>query len=395
MVKSFEKVILIVGDGMSEPIPVEPGDQTPLSRAPTRALDYLATVGVSGLIPVCSAGVIPHSDTGHLAILGFPDLVQARGVFEALGTQFKLEPGDLCGRFNLGVRSDQIVIDRRGAGCQSEEARKLLEPFVRQEINGVECHLILTSNYRGAVILRSPIFRQIQDGQLQGNDSKLVGSIIRHCTGSTDPASMAARILNELNERFEQRRTDCPLGPNTLLFRDLGVYQPAPISFLERYGFQGTVISAVAVVRGVGRFLRMDTINDPRFTARIDSDLSLKITQALAARTKFVLVNIKATDYASHQCDPPAKEQAIGRLDQAVAQLLTPLNLVRTRIIVCSDHCTSSITGEHTADPVACTIAGAGIIPDEIRSFDERSVREGQLNIYTIKDLLSLVFAET
>ena len=93
-----KRVVLVVVDGLGDRT-VKRG-KTALGLADKPVLDELACVGSTGLMSTLGRGVIPGSDTAHLAILGYDPQIyyRGRGPFEALGVGVELKQGDVAFR---------------------------------------------------------------------------------------------------------------------------------------------------------------------------------------------------------------------------------------------------------------------------------------------------------
>ncbi|MGE5265688.1 MAG: phosphoglycerate mutase, partial [Acidobacteriota bacterium] len=87
------KIAMVVMDGLGG-LPVAPGGKTELESARKPNLDALAEQSVLGLADPVGPGITPGSGPGHLGIFGY-DPTQyeiGRGVLEALGIDFELDP---------------------------------------------------------------------------------------------------------------------------------------------------------------------------------------------------------------------------------------------------------------------------------------------------------------
>ncbi|RJS75580.1 hypothetical protein CW714_00115 [Methanophagales archaeon] len=80
-------MILVICDGLGDRPSLPLDGKTPLQVAETPYLDEISKAGINGLMDVISPGIVPGSDTAHLAILGYDPYkyYPGRGVFEALG----------------------------------------------------------------------------------------------------------------------------------------------------------------------------------------------------------------------------------------------------------------------------------------------------------------------
>ena len=156
------QIMLIVVDGMGDRLIPELGDgingKTPLESVDTPSLDELAHKGINGLVDVIRPGIIPGSDTAHLALLGYDanKVYTGRGALEALGVGLKVREGDVAFRCNLATVEDGMIIDRR-AGRISNGGSELIEALkgTHSEISpDVEVIVKHTVEHRGAMILR-------------------------------------------------------------------------------------------------------------------------------------------------------------------------------------------------------------------------------------------------
>jgi 2,3-bisphosphoglycerate-independent phosphoglycerate mutase len=128
-------------------------------------------------------------------------------------------------------------------------------------------------------------------------------------------------------------------------------------SFQEKYGLNGSVISAVDLIKGLGISAGLRSIEVPGATGYLDTNYAGKVTSALIAleTQDFVYLHVEAPDEASHKGSFYEKIQAIEDFDAKVVQpILDGLNQSNDpfRILVLPDHPTPLSLKTHSSDPV-------------------------------------------
>src|SRR5215813_3950902 len=126
--KTNEKLVLLVLDGLGDLATREQGNATPLEAAATPNLDALAKDAAQGrMIPV-APGITPGSGPGHLGLFGYDPLEfqVGRGVIEALGLGLELRAGDVAARANFCTLDEKgIVTDRRAGRIDTSVCEEL------------------------------------------------------------------------------------------------------------------------------------------------------------------------------------------------------------------------------------------------------------------------------
>ena len=122
------KAILLVCDGLGDRPFAERGGKTPLQVAKKPNSDELAREGINGQMDVISPGIVPGSDTAHLALLGYDPFqcYPGRGTFEALGAGIELKEGDIAFRGNFATVAEDgsmRILDRLSLIHISEPTR--------------------------------------------------------------------------------------------------------------------------------------------------------------------------------------------------------------------------------------------------------------------------------
>ena len=132
--------------------------------------------------------------------------------------------------------------------------------------------------------------------------------------------------------------------------------RPAVPTLKERFGVEGSVISAVDLVNGLGRLAGLKLIKVPGATGFLDTDYAAKARyglEALKARD-FLLLHIEAPDEAGHMGRADLKKEAIERIDELIiGPMLAGLGgLGDFAILLMPDHATPSQLKTHSPEPV-------------------------------------------
>jgi 2,3-bisphosphoglycerate-independent phosphoglycerate mutase len=172
--------------------------------------------------------------------------------------------------------------------------------------------------------------------------------------------------------------------------------RPAMKTFQALYGIRGAVISAVDLIRGLGRYAGMEIIQVPGATGLWDTNYEGKAAACLDALKDhdFVYVHVEATDEASHSRDLDLKIKCIEQLDsRLVRPILAGLDRlgIEATVAVISDHPTLVDTGNHAGDPVPAAIWRQCGNSDAVERFDEQEAAHGSLGMMQGDDFIRQV----
>jgi 2,3-bisphosphoglycerate-independent phosphoglycerate mutase len=139
--------------------------------------------------------------------------------------------------------------------------------------------------------------------------------------------------------------------------------RPAVPTLKARFGGDGSVISAVDLVNGLGRLAGLEVIAVPGAAGFLDTDYGAKARYGLEAlaRRDFLLLHIEAPDEASHMGRADLKVEAIERIDELIlGPMLKELpGFGDYTLLLMPDHATPSKLRTHSNEPVPfATIRG-------------------------------------
>jgi len=384
-----KKAILVIVDGLGDRVARE--GKTPLQLTKKPNLDELAREGSVGLMNALGPGVIPGSDTSHLAILGYEPSIyyKGRGPLEALGVGINLKEGDVAFRCNFATVDEELKIIDRRAGRLKDEGKELAKSLQRLKIEGIEVIFASSTEHRGVLVLRGDgLSSDISDTDPHTSENVFV--LESKPLNSGKETKKTAKIVNEVVKKSKdilsshpinkQREKEGKLPANIILTRGAGAYQKVE-SLKDRYGFNSCCIAGAALYKGVARYVGMEVLEVPGATGRIDTDIEAKAFAAKEALKKFdfVFIHIKGTDSASHDGNLKDKILMIEKVDKLV-------NLLKKEdayLIVTADHSTPVSIKRHSSDSVPLLIYGGNIRKDKVKFFDEISASSGCLGHLT------------
>ena len=155
------KVIILLGDGMSDIAYSELDNNSPLQYAATPNMDFMAQHGQVGLAHTVPAGLPPGSDVANLSVFGYDPCTcyTGRSPLEAISMGVVLGPKDVAFRMNLITlqpKGSSIYMQDFSAGhISTSEAKELVESL-QKELGSPEIEFHAGVGYRilwsGAVV---------------------------------------------------------------------------------------------------------------------------------------------------------------------------------------------------------------------------------------------------
>lgn len=369
MQKINKKYIVVLIDGASDYPLAELGNRTPLQAAGKPVINELARRGVVGMVKTIPEGVVPGSDSANLSILGYDPRIYSTGrsSLEAVSMGMELSENDVTFRCNLVTLSDESsypeksMLDYSAGEITTEEAKILINDMARV-LQTDQIRFYPGVSYRHIIVWRGGIGeiddtlvmipphdisgRQIADYLPKGkNSSVFLDFMLRSSLILRDHPVNAGRIKEGRN-------------PANSIWIWAKAIKPALDSFYEKYGINGSVISAVDLVKGIGICAGLKPVDVKGATGNIHTDFEGKARAALKELERgqdFVYIHIEAPDECGHQGDFKEKIRAIELIDAKVIRVLKEqLELMKTdySMMILPDHPTPIIKRTHTSDPV-------------------------------------------
>ena len=417
------KHIIILGDGMAD-LPVERlGGKTLLQYALKPMMDQLAREGRCGRLVTVPEGFPPGSEVANTAILGYDlnKVYEGRGPLEAASIGYEMADDDFAIRCNIITLQDGKIITHNGGNLETADARvlidylneKLAKPINEREgcervkfITGIQYrHLLVIKGGNKHIVCAPPhdhpnepwrplLVKPAANPAVSGSPAD---------TSRLTP-QQTADLINELILKSQELLPNHPYNlakaakgerQANSIWPWSGGYRPSMETLMQQYPQvkSGSVISAVDLIQGIGRYAGLNIVKVPGATGLADTNYEGKAQAAIEAlRTQdFVFVHVEASDEAGHDGDLELKLRTIEYLDQ---RLIAPIyNEVRTWdepvcIAVLPDHLTPVEQRIHVGQPVPFLIWHRDIEPDKVQQYDEVSCVSGSYGLLRLHEFM-------
>lgn len=349
------KTVFLVADGMAG-WPLDAlGGRTTLQAAATPTLDSLAPRSRCGLCRTVPEGMPPGSDVANMSLLGYDPRAHhtGRGPIEAAAQGLVLDPDDLVWRMNLvnltELSDAGVMLDYSSGHIGTAVAAPLVARLAEmargtafQPVQGIQYRHLLV--HRGGALTDAAGLNIRPPHDIL--DQPVAQDLAAFATFPELEAFLKAAHEFLRSEPTSQATSVWPWGQGRPLI--------LPV-FADRFGLRGAVVSAVDLVKGLGRAAGMDVLEVEGVTGLIDTNYEGKVRAALEFLQEgdFVYVHVEAPDECGHMGDAELKKRAIELFDERiVAPVLAALEGEDATIVVTCDHFTPVVRRTHTEDPV-------------------------------------------
>ena len=419
------KHIIILGDGMAD-LPVERlGGKTLLQYAHKPMMDKLAREGRCGRLITVPEGFPPGSEVANTAILGYDlnKVYEGRGPLEAASIGYEMQPDDFAIRCNIITLEEGKIITHNGGNLETDDARVLIDylnetlakPINEREgcqrvtfICGIQYrHLLIIKGGNKNIICNPPHDHPNEEWQpllVHAEEQEQ-----EHDEGARLSASQTASLLNELILKSQELLAKHPYNlakaakgerQANSIWPWSGGYRPSMQTLMEQFPQikSGSVISAVDLIQGIGKYAGLKIIKVPGATGLANTNYEGKAKAAIEAMKSddFVFLHVEASDEAGHDGDLELKLKTIEYLDQ---RLIKPIveaaeaSDEKVCIAVLPDHLTPVELRVHVGEPVPFLIWYSGIQADDVQTYDEVSCVSGSYGLLRLREFMETFMA--
>ena len=383
------KYCVLLCDGMADYPLAELRGGTPMSVSVTPNMDMLAAKSTVGLVKTVDDGMKPGSDVANLSVLGYDPAVcyTGRSPLEAGSIGIDMADDDISFRCNLVTLSDEedydskTILDYCADDISTAEAKILIE-YLAEHFNSDEFCLYSGVSYRHCLIRHGGT---LELGTLTPPHD-ITGKPIRDYLPAHPNAAKLYEMMKKSYDLLKNHpvnldRVKRGLRPaNSMWFWGEGKRAELR-DFTEQYGLKGAMISAVDLLKGIGKFAGMEVISVDGATGYMDTNFDGKAQAAIDAFARgndLVYIHVEAPDECGHRHEIDNKVKSLEIIDgKILGRLLPALEAYDDyKIMILPDHATPLALKTHTNDAVPFMIYHKNKPVRGVEHFNEKTAAE-------------------
>lgn len=358
------KYLVLLCDGMADYKFEALGNKTPMMLADKPNMDRLAKTATVGLAKTVADHLKPGSDVANLSVMGYDpaECYTGRSPLEAASIGIDLLDTDVTLRCNLVTLSDEenyedkTMIDYSAGDISSEDAAEIIKSV--QEAFGNDIYSFFAGvSYRHCLV--------VKNGTVDLGNMTPPHDISGRVVGEHLSTHENAKPLVELMKKSVAILKDHPVNKrriqegkrpaNSIWLWGEGT-KPQMQSFEDKFGVKAGIVSAVDLIKGIGKLAKCEVAEVKGATGYIDTNFEGKAEAAadLFKRNDLVYVHVEAPDECGHRGEAENKVKAIELIDKHVlSRLVEELEKYgEYRILIMPDHPTPLCTMTHARDAV-------------------------------------------
>jgi 2,3-bisphosphoglycerate-independent phosphoglycerate mutase len=387
-IQAETKIVQLVMDGLGG-LPRELDGKTELEAARTPHLDALAARSQLGLAVPVRPGITPGSGPAHLALFGYDPLQYdiGRGVLEALGIGFDLQPEDVAARGNFcTVDGNGNITDRRAGRIPTDFNQKLVALLRDIKLPGIQTFVETVKEYRFVLVLR-PTAGQTLQANIHDTDPQQLDVPPLPARAMDQASEPTAALINDWIAAAREILKDHSPA-NSLNLRGMAK-DPGLPKFDDVYGLKAAAIATYPMYRGVAKLVGMDVL--PVGGETLEDEV--ETLRSHWNKYDYFFFHVKKTDSAGEDGDFERKAGVIEHVDEVVVPAI--LDLEPDVLIVTGDHSTPALLKSHSWHPVPTLLWSRYCRPDGSSGaggaeFGERACARGSLGVFPATDEMAL-----
>ena len=383
------KYIVVLYDGMADyPVPKFDG-KTPMEMAKKPNLDRLARNGEIGLVKTVAEGLKPGSDIANMSVLGYnpKECYTGRSPLEAVSIGVDMADTDIIFRCNLVTLSDEVdytaktMVDYSAGDISTADATEIIKS-VQEHFGNDIFSFYAGVAYRHCLVWKNGTLDLGSMTPPHDISGRVIGEYLSKSENAAELIAMMKESYDFLMEHPVNKRriAEGKRPANSIWLWGEGT-KPSLPDFKAKYGVDGSIISAVDLLKGIAKCANMAAPDVEGATGYIDTNFDGKADCAIEElKTKdFVYIHLEAPDECGHRNEPDNKVKSIEIIDEKILGKILPAleEYDDYKIMVLPDHPTPIVTMTHASDAVPFMIYRKSTAKDNgIETFTENTAKD-------------------
>ncbi len=358
------KYLVLLLDGMADyPVPQLNG-KTPMEVAVKPNIDFLAKNGEVGLCKTVAEGLKPGSDVANLSVLGYDPKVcyTGRSPLEAASIGINLLPTDVSMRCNLVTLSDEenysdkTMVDYCADDISTAEANEIIK-YIEQKLGNEIYSFYSGVSYRHCLVISNGTTELGNMTPPHDISGKVIGQYLSDSPNAKPLIDLMVKSYELLKDHpVNKKRIENGKRPANSIWLWGEGRKPSLEDFKVKNSVSGGIVSAVDLLRGIGKCANMAVPVVNGATGYIDTDFNAKKDAAIKLfeeGTDLVYIHMEAPDECGHRGEVENKIKAIEMIDSmVVGPMIDYLKNTPHSILVMPDHPTPLTLKTHVSDSV-------------------------------------------
>lgn len=397
------KYLVLLCDGMADtPCPVL-GGKTPMEAADKPLMDRLAKNAEVGICRTVADGLKPGSDVANLSVMGYDPATcyTGRSPLEAASIGIDLKDTDVTLRCNIVTLSDEEnyadkrMVDYCSGDISTAEAAQIIKT-VEEKLGNEKYRFYAGVSYRHCLVVdhgTTDLGEMTPPHDISG---RVIGEYLSQSPNAAPLIDLMKKSYEFLKDHpVNLARKARGLNPaNSIWLWGEGT-RPVVENFKEKNGISGCVVSAVDLLKGIGKCAGMEVPEVAGATGYLDTDFEGKADAGIDAFKRgidFVYLHFEAPDECGHRGEPENKVKAIEEIDRRVlSRMLDYLEHCGDdyRILIMPDHPTPLDIKTHSRVPVPYLIYDSRKAEKGVDCFTEKTAAYSGIFIEHGPDVMS------
>ncbi|MCQ2440945.1 MAG: cofactor-independent phosphoglycerate mutase [Clostridia bacterium] len=396
------KYMVLLCDGMADTPNENLNGKTPMECANKPIIDMLASKSEVGMCKTVADGLKPGSDVANLSVMGYDPKVcyTGRSPLEAASIGIDLKDTDVTLRCNIVTLSgeetyeDKTMVDYCSGDISTKEAEQIIKT-VEEKLGNDIYKFYSGVSYRHCLVVSNGTTDLGEMTPPHDISGRVIGDYLSKSPNAKPLIELMKKsydILKDHPVNIERRKKGLNTADSIWLWGE-GT-KPAIENFKDKNGVSGCVVSAVDLLKGIGKCAGMLTPEVEGATGYLDTNFEGKANAGIKAfkdGCDLVYFHFEAPDECGHRGEALNKVKSIEYIEnRALKPILNYLDNCGDdyRILIMPDHPTPLDIKTHSSQPVPYMIYDSRKSQNGVSSFTEKDASATEIFVEHGPDMM-------